>query len=215
MAQSSYWILRLSLLYLPVYVLAERLWKWALPAFFYVRMKGVTDVGSGVGTSSLTDYRLRSGIEVMSDLIIDKVQDFLQSLLSTLELELFEVQFRREGHGWILRIFIDSEAGVTLENCREVSRELGRYLDVEDLIDHAYHLEVSSPGLERPIRSTDDFRRLCGKKARVKLHDAHDGGKTFEGVIAEVVDDQVLLRLADGGSMQFTFEMINKARLAI
>ncbi len=154
-------------------------------------------------------------VEVMSELIIDKVQGFLQSLLPTMELELFDVQFRREGHGWVLRVFIESETGVTLDHCSDVSRELGRYLDVEDLIDHAYNLEVSSPGLERPLRSIDDFRRYCGKKARVKVHHAIDGEKVFEGVIEEVVDDQIHLKLDDGRSMQFSFEMINKARLAI
>jgi ribosome maturation factor RimP len=155
------------------------------------------------------------GVEVMSELIIDRVQDFVQSLLPTMELELFDVQFRREGHGWVLRVFIDSETGVTLEQCSYVSRELGRYLDVEDLIDHAYYLEVSSPGLERPLRSTDDFRRYCGKKARVKVHNAIDGEKVFEGIIEDVVDDQIHLKLDDGRSMQFSFEKINKARLAI
>jgi len=151
----------------------------------------------------------------MSELIIDKVRDFLQSLLPSMELELFDVQFLRDGQGWVLRVFIDSETGVTLDHCSHVSRELSRYLDVEDFIDHAYSLEVSSPGLERPLRSTDEFLRYCGKKARVKVHSALDGEKVFEGVIEEVVDDQIHLRLESGRSVQFSFEMINKARLAI
>ncbi len=154
----------------------------------------------------------------MSELIIDKIRGFLQSLLGTMELELFDVQFRREGHGWVLRVFIDSEEGVTLEHCSNVSRELGRYLDVEDLIDNAYHLEVSSPGLERPLRSLNDFTRYLGKKARVKVHEAIGGEKIFEGIIEEVADDAeglINLKLNDGRSIQFTFEKINKARLAI
>lgn len=154
----------------------------------------------------------------MSELIIDKIRGFLESLLKSMELELFDVQFRREGHGWVLRVFIDSEEGVTLEHCSSVSRELGRYLDVEDLIDNAYHLEVSSPGLERPLRSLNDFTRYLGKKARVKVHEAIDGEKIFEGIIEEVADDaegQINLKLNDGRSIQFTFEKINKARLAI
>lgn len=151
----------------------------------------------------------------MSELIIDKLRDFLQGLLPTMELELFDVQFRREGHGWVLRVFIDSETGVTLEHCSKVSRELGRYLDVEDFIDHAYHLEVSSPGLERPLRSVEDFRRYCGSKARVKVHEAVDGEKVFEGVIEKIEDELIYLRLDDGRAIQFSFEMINKARLAV
>ncbi len=151
----------------------------------------------------------------MSELIIDKVRDFLHTLLPTMALELFDVQYRREGHGWVLRVFIESEMGVTLEDCSNVSRELGRYLDVEDLIDNAYHLEVSSPGLERPLRSLEEFRRYRGRKARVKMHDAVDGEKVFEGIIEEADDGLIHLRLDDGRSIQFSFEMINKARLAI
>lgn len=151
----------------------------------------------------------------MSELITEKVEQFLQSLLETLGLELFDLQFRREGHGWVLRVFIDSEEGVTLDNCSDVSRQLGHYLDVEDLIDHPYHLEVSSPGLERPLRSIDDFRRFLGGKARVKLHDAVEGVKVYEGIIDDLVDGQIQMRLGDGGLIQFSLEQINKARLAI
>jgi len=151
----------------------------------------------------------------MSELVVDKVRDFLESLLPTMGLELFDVEFRREGHGWVLRIFIDCESGVSLDHCSNVSRELGRYLDVEDFIENAYHLEVSSPGLERPLRSIQDFIRFCGKSAKVKLHEALDGRKTLEGTIAAVEDDKISLKLADGSSVQFTFEMINKARLTI
>lgn len=151
----------------------------------------------------------------MSQFVVDKVQSFLQTLLPTLELELFDIQFRREGPGWVLRVFIDAESGVTLNHCSNVSRELGNYLDVEDCIEHAYHLEVSSPGLERPLRSIEDFLRFAGKTARVKLHQGIDGEKLVEGVIEVVNDGQIHLRLADGSVAQFTLEMINKARLTI
>ncbi len=151
----------------------------------------------------------------MSQFITDKVQSFLQTLLPSLGLELFEVQFRREGHGWVLRVFIDAEAGVTLNHCSDVSRELSHYLDVEDCIDHAYQLEVSSPGLERPLRSAGDFVRFLGKKARVKLHNQMEERKVLEGVIEAVHEDLIHLKLDDGSSVQFSFEMINKARLTI
>lgn len=151
----------------------------------------------------------------MSELIIDKLRDFLQGLLPTMDLELFDVQFRREGHGWVLRVFIDTETGVTLEHCSNVSRELSRYLDVEDFIDHAYHLEVSSPGLERPLRSVEDFERYLGKRARVKVHEAIGGEKVFEGIIGKIEDELIHLQLDDGRGIQFSFDKINKARLAV
>lgn len=151
----------------------------------------------------------------MSEFVIVKVRSFLQTLLPTMGLELFDLQFRREGHGWVLRIFIDAEKGISLDDCSGVSRELGTYLDIEDCIGHPYHLEVSSPGLERPLRSIADFFRFQGKKAKVKLHAELDGRKVCEGVIGEVGDEYAVLRGDDGKSVRVTMAMINKARLVI
>ena len=151
----------------------------------------------------------------MSEYIIDRVKEFLKDLLPSMELELFDIQFRREGHGWVLRVFVDTDDGVGHEHCSKVSRELSYYLDVEDLIEHAYHLEVSSPGLERPLRSAADFCRFTGGLARVKLSENREGQKVFEGVIERVSENIIDLRLEDKTLVQFPFEAINKARLAI
>lgn len=151
----------------------------------------------------------------MSEFIVDKVRDFAETLLSAMGLELFDVQFRKEGHGWVLRVFIDAEEGVTLNHCAEVSRELSHFLDVEDLIDHAYHLEVSSPGLERPLRSLGDFQRFQGKKARVKLHESLGEQKVFVGVIGQATEEAIHLDLEEGGSVEFAYDQISKARLSL
>ena len=151
----------------------------------------------------------------MSEHIIEKVRSFAESLLPTMELELVDVQFRREGHGWVLRLFIDREGGVGLDHCADVSRELGQFLEIEDLIDHAYHLEVSSPGLERPLKSIGDFQRFQGKKAKVKLHESLGEQKVFIGTISEVEEGMISLQLDQGGSVQFAFDQISKARLSL
>jgi ribosome maturation factor RimP len=151
----------------------------------------------------------------MSEFIVDKIRDFAEPLLSAMGLELFDVQFRKEGHGWVLRIFIDAEEGVTLNHCADVSREMSHFLDVEDLIDHAYHLEVSSPGLERPLRSLGDFQRFYGKKARVRLHESLGEQKVFVGVIGQATEDAIHLDLEEGGAVEFTFDQISKARLSL
>ncbi len=151
----------------------------------------------------------------MSEYIIDKVKEFLQELLPSMGLELFDIQFRREGHGWVLRVFVDADEGVGHEHCSRVSRELSYYLDIEDLIEQAYHLEVSSPGLERPLRSVADFCRFTGGLARVKLSESREGQKVFEGIIERVSENTIDLRLKDKALVQFPFEAINKARLAI
>lgn len=151
----------------------------------------------------------------MSEHIIEKVRSFAESLLPAMGLELVDVQFRREGHGWVLRLFIDREGGVGLDHCADVSRELGQFLDVEDLIDHAYHLEVSSPGLERPLKSIGDFQRFLGKKAKVKLHESLGEQKVFIGTISGVEEGVIFLDLEEGGSVQFAFDRISKARLSL
>ncbi len=151
----------------------------------------------------------------MSELVVDRVRDFAEELLPSMGLELVEVQFRREQHGWVLRVFIDTEEGVTLEHCGRVSRELSDYLDVEDIIDHKYHLEVSSPGLERKLYKTEDFRRFSGQRAKVKLQDPVDGQKTFIGVISGVDGETITLLTEQGEKLRFTFDMVSTARLAL
>lgn len=148
-------------------------------------------------------------------LIVNKVEEYLQVLLPSLGLELFDLQFRREGHGWVLRVFIDAADGVTLAHCADVSRELGQYLDVEDFIDHAYHLEVSSPGVERPLRNVKEFDRYTGSLAKVRLHEAIEGQKIYIGTIQEVREDVIRLQLTDTKEIEISFANINKARLSL
>ena len=150
-----------------------------------------------------------------NDPIIDKVTMFADQLLPAMGLELVEVQFRREQHGWVLRVFIDTEEGVTLDHCSNVSRELGDYLDVEDLIGHPYNLEVSSPGLERKLRGRDDYGRFQGRKAKMKVKQPVEGQKTFVGIIEEVSEDAVVLQLEDQRRVTIAIGEISTARLAI
>lgn len=151
----------------------------------------------------------------MSEFVQDKVSAFAEELLPSMGLELVEVQFRREQNGWVLRVFIDKEDGVNLDHCSKVSRELGDFLDVEDLIEHKYHLEVSSPGLERKLLKTEDFARFCGRKAKIKFQQMQDGQKTFIGEISRVNGDEIEITLEDGKKLEFTFAMLSTARLAI
>lgn len=151
----------------------------------------------------------------MSDFVIKKIGEFADELLPSMGLELVEVQFRREQHGLVLRIFIDGPDGVNLDHCSMVSRELGDYLDVEDLIEHQYHLEVSSPGLERKLSRLKDFERFRGRKAKIKMHLPIDGEKTFIGVISRVDGESIFLEMEGGKELEFTFDMVSVARLAI
>jgi ribosome maturation factor RimP len=149
-----------------------------------------------------------------SEKIIDIIRDYAEPLLAEMELELVEIQFRREGHGWVLRLFIDSENGVTIDDCAAVSREISAYLDVEDLIEHAYHLEVSSPGLERPLKKKDDFVRFAGRNVKIKLHEPLDGQKVFTGILQGMEEGSVVL-LVDDVPLRLRMDHIARARLAL
>ena len=145
--------------------------------------------------------------------IIGQIEALAEPLVKDLGLELVDVEFRREGHGWVLRLYIDRpDGGVTLEDCTTVSREISRYLEVEDPIDHAYHLEVSSPGLERPLKKEKDFVRFAGRRARIKLREKRDGQRVFTGMLAGMEDGAVLLD-TDKGRVSFLPTEIARARL--
>ena len=152
---------------------------------------------------------------LMSEQLLEIIRNYILPLLPAMNLELVEIQFRKEGHGWVLRIFIDHADGVTLEHCASVSRQLSAYLDVEELIDHAYHLEVSSPGLERPLYSLDDFTKYAGKNAKVKLREPIEGQKVYTGEIAGVSGEEILMIVEKKKEIRFTFSLVSKARLAI
>jgi len=146
--------------------------------------------------------------------IVERIQDYAEPLIEDMGLELVDVQFRREGHGWVLRIFIDREGGVVIDHCVQVSRALSAWLEVEDLIDHAYHLEVSSPGLERPLKKEEDFERFSGRKARVKLKKPLDGQRVFTGILEGIEGGSVVL-LVDDSPVMLPCENIARARLAL
>ena len=151
----------------------------------------------------------------MSDAVIEKVQAFAEKLLPSMGLELVEVQFRLEGHGWVLRLYIDGKDGITVDHCTRVSKEISVFLDVEDLISQAYHLEVSSPGLERSLKSINDFQHYIGKKAKVKLREDVEEQRVLIGVINQVEGETVELVLEDGTKCQVAFDQIRKARLSL
>lgn len=151
----------------------------------------------------------------MGEAIIETVRTYLTTLLPAMDLELFDLRFRTEDRGWVLRVTIDSGKGVSLDDCSAVSRELGQFLDVEDIISHPYTLEVSSPGIERPLRSTADFARYIGEKVKVRLHHAMDGEKVLRGKIAEVDGERITLELDAGSRAEITYSMLSKARLSL
>jgi len=118
--------------------------------------------------------------------IVELVRTIAAGVAATLGLEIFDVQFRREAGGMVLRVRLDrpgpastAEDSVSVEDCARVSRDLSAILDVEDAVPSAYILEVSSPGLDRPLRRADDYRRFEGRRAKVVMRQAIDGQGFF------------------------------------
>jgi ribosome maturation factor RimP len=149
-----------------------------------------------------------------SERVLAAIEEYAVSVLDSMGIELVEVQYRLEGHGWVVRLYVDREEGLTIDDCAAVSREISTWLDVEDLIEHAYHLEVSSPGLERPLKKVKDFERFAGRKARVKLRVPLNEQKVFIGIIDRVDEENVVLDV-DGKPVSLLFDNIAKARLLL
>ncbi len=151
----------------------------------------------------------------MSDYVVEKITEFVEGFLPSMDLELVEIQYRQEGHGWVLRLFIDGPNGIGIDECARVSREMNVFLDVEDLIPNAFHLEVSSPGLERQLRNIADYKRFAGKKARVKVRHPIGEQKVFIGLIGESDECGFELIMEDESTMRFHLDQIRKARLSL
>ena len=150
----------------------------------------------------------------MADTLIKRIEAIALPVLAELGLELVDVQYRREQNGWVLRLIIDKENGVGLGDCSAVSREISQLLDIEDFIDQKYNLEVSSPGLDRPLKSMADFQRFIGSKAKIKTIEPIDGEHVFIGKIQQTEGENIILEV---GRKEVTvpFSQISKARLEV
>ena len=129
-------------------------------------------------------------------------------------LELVDVEFKKEGKNWILRIYIDREGGVTLSDCQKVSRLAGDLIEVEEVIEPVYTLEVSSPGLNRVLKKEKDFLKYSGKKIYVQCHAPMDGRKKFTGILTGFIDQSIHLEV-DGQHYTIPLNLVAKANLVI
>lgn len=147
-----------------------------------------------------------------SQKIIETIEGLAAPLCSAHALELVHIEYQREPVGRILRIFIDHLEGITLDRCSVFSRELSDLLDVYLDVPEKYTLEVSSPGLERPLSKPRDFERFQGKMAKIRLTATIDGQKTFTGVLQGVSGENVILQ-TQMKEVSLPFSQIAKAHL--
>ncbi|MBM9536883.1 ribosome maturation factor RimP [Desulfobulbus alkaliphilus] len=153
-------------------------------------------------------------MEANTDTLITTIQSFVEPMLADMAMELVDIQYRREGHGWVLRFFLDKDGGITIDDCARVSREISAYLEVENLIDHPFHLEVSSPGLERPLKKREDFLRFADRPVRIKVHNPLGGQRVLTGILRGLEGDAVALEM-ETGMVFVDQENISKARLSL
>jgi ribosome maturation factor RimP len=154
--------------------------------------------------------------------VVGQIRTIADRVADSYGLEIFDVQFRREAQGMVLRVRIDrpgkaatAEESVSVEDCAHVSRDLSAILDVEDVVPTAYTLEVSSPGLDRPLRHANDYARFAGRRAKIVMREKVDGQGFFRGVLAGVDDGAVLIDADDHQRHRVAIGLITRANLEV
>ena len=147
----------------------------------------------------------------------ERIRQLLDPILLSMGLDLWELEFRKQGPQWLLRVFIDREIGgpVTIKECETVSRDLGSTLDVEDIIPHAYTLEVSSPGLDRTLTKPEHFIRFAGSAIRIKTYQPVHNEKVFRGKLQGITGSIVKIQLPSGEMLDIPMSNIAKASLEV
>ena len=148
-------------------------------------------------------------------LIIERIEKIASQITSTIGLELVHVDIGGTKRDAVVRIYIDKDGGVTIDDCSAVSRGIEDVLDTEDFIPSRYVLEVSSPGIERELYSRSDFMKFAGQLAKVKLKIEIEGQRTFVGTITEVAGERITLEDRTKGAVSFDYADVDKANLKI
>ena len=154
--------------------------------------------------------------------VLDQVRTAAARVAGSYGLEIFDVQYRREASGMVLRVQIDrpgpgarAEESVSVDDCARVSRDLSAMLDVEDMLPTAYTLEVSSPGLDRPLREATDYQRFAGRRAKIVMREAVDGQRFFKGRLGGVDNGAVLIDDDGGRQHRVPFSIITRGNLEV
>lgn len=148
------------------------------------------------------------------ELYESKTEELVQPLVDKNKFELVDVEYVKEAGTNYLRVYIDKEGGITIDDCEIISRALSDLLDEKDYIDEAYILEVSSPGLGRPLKKDKDFARSIGEEVDVKLFKPIERQKEFSGILESYNDTEVIIRLDEDTVMNFNRKDIALIRLA-
>ncbi len=129
--------------------------------------------------------------------IAEEVICLVETILEHEPCELVDVEYKKEAQGWVLRVLIDRDGGVTISDCRSLSRQLSDTLDVKEIVPYAYNLEVSSPGLNRPLKRDEDYMAAMGGTIALKTDRLIEGRKNFKGILVDYRDNSIVLESED------------------
>ncbi|MDQ0198598.1 ribosome maturation factor RimP [Neobacillus ginsengisoli] len=150
--------------------------------------------------------------------VTEVIEGLVSPIIQELGLELVEIEYVKEGKSWFLRVYIDKDNGVDIEDCGLVSERLSEQLDSVDPIPHNYFLEVSSPGAERPLKKDKDFEKAIGKNVFIKTYEPIDGEKSFEGKLLEFAGGQLKIEVkikTRKKAIEIPYDKVANARLAV
>lgn len=143
------------------------------------------------------------------------IEEIVQPIVDAKNFEIVDIEYVKEAGEYYLRVYLDKEGGISLSDCEVVSRELSEILDKKDPIKDNYFLEVSSPGLDRPLKKDKDFERYKGRDVEIKLYKQMNGSKQFEGELVGLTEDNNIKVIIDGEEVDFTRKEVALIRLAI
>lgn len=144
-----------------------------------------------------------------------KAEDLILPIIEENKFELVDIEFVKEGPNWYLRVFIDKDEGITIDDCELVSKAFEKKLDEEDIIKQAYILEVSSPGIDRPLKKDKDFKRCIGKLIDIKLYKPFEGRKEFQGTLESFEDNIITIVEEDKKKFSFNKKDTASVRLSV
>jgi ribosome maturation factor RimP len=165
-----------------------------------------------LGSGPQSHFFCFSGSKSLSD-IINRVEALMTPLLAPANIELVDLTYQKGPAGWTLSVYLDKPGGITLDDCSEWSRRIGEILDQSEAITHAYALEVSSPGLDRPLKKLADFKKYQGERVSVKLFAPLNGQKNFHGLLQDANEETVALEVEGHQSVSLPMKQIARAKL--
>ena len=183
-----------------------------LPAFFLINPSSPQTSLSQRRVGEFESYFL--GQEMTEKEIVDQVHAVAEPILLDEGIELVDIEYRRESKGWVLRLILDKEGGITLDDCTRISQEVGRSLDVEDFIEPPYTLEVSSPGLNRPLKTEKDFLKYVNSLIKVKTVDPIEKRRQFKGRLLGISENHIKMEV-DEKIFQIPLSNVAKAHLEV